>query len=859
MRINHNIPALQALGALAANEAALQKSIRRLSTGLRISAAADDAAGLAISEKMRSQIRGTDQAIRNVQDGVSMIQTAEGALESVHSMLQRMRELSVQAANDTLTSQDREFIQLEIDQLKEAIDRVANTTQFNKKRLLDGSADAEWSASILGARLLINGGLKSQDSFGQSVTFQGNYTITADILDTGRNQVLKSNIFTRTLPSGETVTASAGTKLSNIKNFVDGNGLYILKDPQTITLSLEGGGSASVTIYADDTLGLLGEKLGRALAEASGNVPFGAAGVQAVTDGTVLPNEDDPILKGLATEWLYGAARRVYDAYGLKGSGTLEIVIVDKLAQGVLAYASGKTITISREMFLPAGPPDGTNPNTNQGGSMFDDRTIAHEFAHVLTLTDPGIGAALTADSYKQGAWLIEGLAEYVHGANARVKVDLSSTDYSDPAAELKSRIGSLLGGTFAAADTFDYSAAYLATRYFDEVSRAAGGTGIKGMLQFLSEEKYLNVNTAIEEAMADTSVSGTSGFTTRALLNDAIKATNGSFDAFLDRVKAEDSNFDTGAIDGFYASGGSAMSPHDIVAGNNTYSLNPLAEWGWSAVKWPEGMPAGGVPSSIQVVSAKNGTFQSVAGTLLLHSNVVGEGGRITISGDDRLVDALGFSEIQAARNTTYSVTITDAHTGELLGPGFRMSGNTLVSALHENIDIRFPPNFALLLDIARLRRDRYGSYFIEKSGTDSFTVHVAPGSLTLQSGANEGEGMNLSFGDTGTEALGVDGVSVRSRELASRAVTILDGAIRRVSTRRARLGAYQNRLEHAAANLTAASTNLTGAESRIRDADMAQEMLDFTRLQILIQSGTAMLGQANQTPQSVLSLMRG
>ena len=135
MVVNHNIPALISYNAVSRTNNALQKSIQKLSTGLRINSAADDAAGLAISEKMRAQIRGLDRAVSNSQDGISMIQTAEGALNETHSILQRMRELSVQSANDTLTQQDRGYIQLEIDQLREEITRIGNTTQFNKKKL----------------------------------------------------------------------------------------------------------------------------------------------------------------------------------------------------------------------------------------------------------------------------------------------------------------------------------------------------------------------------------------------------------------------------------------------------------------------------------------------------------------------------------------------------------------------------------------------------------------------------------------------------------------------------------------------------------------------------------------------------
>ena len=143
MKINHNIQALNAYRNLYQNQMNTSKNLEKLSSGLRINRAADDAAGLAISEKMRSQIRGLDQAERNALDGISLMQTAEGAMTEVHSMLQRMRELSVQAANDTNTKTDREAIQLEIDQLTTEIDSIAAKTEFNTRKLLDGSSAAE--------------------------------------------------------------------------------------------------------------------------------------------------------------------------------------------------------------------------------------------------------------------------------------------------------------------------------------------------------------------------------------------------------------------------------------------------------------------------------------------------------------------------------------------------------------------------------------------------------------------------------------------------------------------------------------------------------------------------------------------
>ena len=141
MRINHNISALKACNILGKTSSALDKSLERLSSGFRINRAADDAAGLAISEKMKTQIAGLEQAARNAADGISVIQTAEGALDEVEAMLQRMRELSVQAANGVNTDEDRAAIQDEIDQLNEEITRVSETTEFNTKKLLNGTVD----------------------------------------------------------------------------------------------------------------------------------------------------------------------------------------------------------------------------------------------------------------------------------------------------------------------------------------------------------------------------------------------------------------------------------------------------------------------------------------------------------------------------------------------------------------------------------------------------------------------------------------------------------------------------------------------------------------------------------------------
>ncbi|MFI8575826.1 flagellin [Rossellomorea aquimaris] len=212
MRINHNIAALNTYNKLNSASNAQSKSMEKLSSGLRINKAGDDAAGLAISEKMRGQIRGLDQATRNSQDGISMIQTAEGALNETHSILQRQRELATQASNDTNTAEDRKNIQDEMDQLGKEIDRIAGTTQFNTKNLLDGSMDKTTTStanintnSSLGSATVVGDALTAlTDSDGNNLGIQATDTIEISYVKNGQTV---TNSFT----AGALTAAALGT------------------------------------------------------------------------------------------------------------------------------------------------------------------------------------------------------------------------------------------------------------------------------------------------------------------------------------------------------------------------------------------------------------------------------------------------------------------------------------------------------------------------------------------------------------------------------------------------------------------------------------------------------------------------
>jgi flagellin len=263
MVINHNIPALNTTRQLATNSTNGSKSLEKLSSGLRINKAGDDAAGLAISEKMRGQIRGLDQASRNAQDGISLIQTAEGALNETHSILQRMRELAVQSGNDTVTDEDRDALNKEFLQLKEEINRIANTTEYNTKTLLNGNLGAKvGTAGTATDDILTVTGVASVTTSGGLAA--GEYTISTETADgvtyytatNGAGINLKS---TEDKANGTLVfTIQDGTEDTGVVGFtIRTNGGYTVAGADAKVVAIEAGATNfQIGANREQTIGL---------------------------------------------------------------------------------------------------------------------------------------------------------------------------------------------------------------------------------------------------------------------------------------------------------------------------------------------------------------------------------------------------------------------------------------------------------------------------------------------------------------------------------------------------------------------------------------------------------------------------
>ena len=227
MVVQHNLQAMNANRMLNITTGSQSKSAEKLSSGYRINRAADDAAGLSISEKMRKQIRGLDQASTNAEDGVSAVQTAEGALTEVHSMLQRMNELAVQASNGTNSQTDRDAIQSEIDQLTTEIDRVAETTKFNESYLLKGDADGNTKNVYMKGH---DAGLKGTLTDGATTA---TFKVAAGALDAGKSVTIGGKEYTigATVADGKTLLGNTydGSKTAKI----DGTEYTLIADTET--------------------------------------------------------------------------------------------------------------------------------------------------------------------------------------------------------------------------------------------------------------------------------------------------------------------------------------------------------------------------------------------------------------------------------------------------------------------------------------------------------------------------------------------------------------------------------------------------------------------------------------------------
>ena len=1110
MIINHNLPALNAYFTLQSNNNNVSRNLQKLSSGLRINRAADDAAGLAISEKMRSQIRGLDQATRNAQDGISLIQTAEGALNETHSILQRMRELSVQAANDTYTSEDRSNIQAEIDQLTSEIDRIAGTTQFNGKNLLDGSTSALVSTDKLTTKVFMRDGLRVLDQFGQKAPGGGNYKldITAEA---GVNQVQKSDIFkvkhegvgglcfvaesgvtnfTATgAPQGnysiDTVDVSTGAASSAVLTFTAGSGTLIIcgvcggafsgtaGNCLTVTIVCTGANSASYdakskTINITVTAAATTSENARTALTAAGTcisciINFaGTDGTLGSLTGTLSGGTD--VIKskvsisgqfqtsaasgtGLVNSIALGGTAGTNQT--LNASMYFEVLSIDTTAAGtcgtvsVRAYshqmdANGVYASVQQDYTLKVGGCDQSSDITVGGitfnkscfnlaavnhfsvGDKFgvevtasqaygkdkvivandqgdvrewtmtsgafssaaatcaDKSTALHAFfinesngsvnnatftptfnsafGEYTAISDVCLAAAATGITGITGDGLKKltnysitssAIAGDATAGGASVEKTFSACGTATAAADAANVFNSSLlyevvrvdGGQIQVnitGHTLSNAGVYACinmTKQFGIGANAVCLTGVdtecltvtlagtwkvgdkfttftnalaaaSDSLKVVSRERDLTscivagtCMTRLFKLATTNGVCLTMGImeldSTTGVVNDSkIKLTRGAVVAagtatfqttatnavsysqsqsIGDVAEATTKLYDT---DKFWDASGNFILENPatitLVQGDGqkaSFTISAADTFGSVRDKLnaaiADGLGQGDIVGSANadkfvsfVDSACASGLEAVKGTFVIRSAVAGKQGEITFVGDDSVISALSLATIQKSANNNFTVDVKDAHTLCTVASDVTTADNNLIGVVHQNVDVQFAANTG----IKATWNDATKNFSLSggvANACETF-VHLADRTMVFQIGANQKQDIGVGIGNMGTASLGVDNVQVTSNSLANEAIGKIDRAINRVSSQRATLGAVQNRLDHTINNLSVTFENLTAAESRIRDVDMAKQMMEFTKYNILSQAATAMLAQANQLPQNVLQLLR-
>ena len=677
MVVRTNTMALNAYRQLGMNNSAVSKSLEKLSSGFRINRAGDDAAGLAISEKMKAQIKGLETASANAQDGISLIQTAEGNLNEVHDMLNRMVELAGKSANGTYTSQERKALQDEVNSLLSEIDRISQSANFNGTKLLNGTMGLNNEAIDIGA---------------------------------------------------STGYVAAGDKAMTVN-----------------PLHASASGSEVVPEFTVDF--------------ADFSVEFAKAGG---TDGTTKSGADVGLsIGGQAVKMWDGADS--FDATLKSENSTANVgYTIDGAALKKLLTDAGRVQIGDYEYTVAAGT--GTNAvKFTFAGKVEADPTN--------TPTDTKVPEDLEIPKGNLTVSLTNGVGDKTETN----RIDCPVYDIKDPAAG---------GDPVRAGATTTLSAEMI----------KAGNTLTIGKTVFTFKEGKL-----------PTTLADNSGANQDIYVDSSLSA-----DEQMEMVTAQLSHM-------------SAKIEKDVNGREKEFTFNIGRSADGKSIEIEEQVQAdvadlGKFTADELKAAFKVSTQEAMAST------------EITLKDNDKLANKetilVDGKEIEFAKGKDTAETMANLQ-AKLSDYKVTVNGNKMT---------------------------------IAAKAADKAAPKIAGAGLTLQIGdtADSYNKMNVQVDDMSTTGLGINGLSIMNEVSASDAIDTIKNAINTVSNTRAGMGALQNRLEHTINNLDVAVENLSAANSRIRDTDMAKEMMNYTKMNVLVQSAQAMLAQANQQPQSVLQLLQ-
>ncbi|SEI86977.1 flagellin [Allopseudospirillum japonicum] len=734
--INTNMASIMAQRNLNNAQKANETALQRLSSGMRINSAKDDAAGLAISTRFDAQIRGTNMGIRNANDGISLAQTAEGALGAVNDNLQRMRELAVQAANGTLNETDRAALQQEVSSLVSEVDRTVRDTNFNGTKLLDGSFD--------GVNFQI--GANSGQTVGVTV----------------------GNMSTNVLGAAESAGASAyGNNVSLAKGDAVVNGVVI-------------GPS-----FREDDKASFADKANSAIAKAAAfNLHSDETGVRAEVDVNRVEGGN------MANRTTATAASAAIAINGV----TVTIGI------------GGQDAEADRESVVAA-----INAKSDLTGVV------------AINTGDDATGVILEA---ADGRNITLGIATDVgtinSGASAATALGLNQNMFAGAAATLDN------SASYATANTHvgGYTLRSVDGRDI-EVKSATNNIANAGLV----EDTYEKGVSSVSNTLANKSVGGASLPTASTAFGTSNDLLTGDLVINNTSIAATRATDDTASIAG---NAGSAIA---LAA-----AINRSSEQTGVTAEVDENVMLGGTMSLATAGATAAGSF-SLNGVQIQFSQTSDTGVRR--------------QDVVAQINQVSAQTgVTAIDTGE------DSKGIQLVAADGRNIvlDATGTTDMAGLQAATGIVGSATGTDVV--SITKSTVTLKAAQDITVEAGTNGAAGLANSAFKAGTYGQSEGGQALKDIDIstvagANKALEAIDNAISSVAQVRGDLGAFQNRMESTIRTQEVSSENLTGANSRIRDADFASETAELSRTQVLQQAGVSVLAQANQRPQSVLSLL--
>lgn len=804
LSIYNNVTSLGAQKYLNIANNAQTKSLQRLSSGLRINTAADDASGLAISEKLRGQISGMKRASMNAQDGISYLQTAEGAMSSVTSMLQRMRELAVQAGNGIYTTNDREMLQLEVDQLKDEINRISQTSEFNTKKLLDGSGTALWSSTEKYLGAVVKG----------PEVAEGNYKVDTSV-QPGQNNVYKSQI----------MQVKDGVLVSEVTNTNPASAsVTSVRDPENIPVTNTAGMSITVKGQTDDI-------------DNDTNATHTLSAMQTYHGA-----------EGSQSNWRVSSATFTNGDNTMSGYYEVEIVnTTNGTVSGGFTYRYRYMDSKTGEM------------------SSWVEATAAAAATATITLN---LGGVATGGTSAQMTLKLPGAGSTIQPGDKIVSVfDANSAAFNGAASgagSLQIDNGPVLTfsatGSLVKADNGDEKIDYNEVKYHMATMDPKTGVVDYGSLtvEFREGEPGATTPTAgvLNSGVTTVNVRDNGPATKDTKLSDLTQFTNADGVNILANTQ-ELTIYNQGKSTTIYLEQDDTIEDFDkkltaalmelgLGADESTSSGRTVNE---SLVRY---VSKEGVENS-DSYKATAGTNESVPGTFVIQTAALGTDSELVFTGDQNLMNALGLATIQEGINSSIDVTVTDAHSGKFVGSDNVNDGKA--RNIIDGIDITIEQDAG----VEPVWNDSTKSFeFNATNEVSTAYLHVVDNRTELQIGANQGQTLNISVGQLDTTGLEIDDVYVMDMELSQRSITKIDKALEILSSTRATVGAQMNRLEYTISNLETARENLTAAESRIRDLDIAEETTNLTKNQILVQSATSMVAQANKIPQQALALLQ-